>query len=47
MVAEGRVEQGPQRDNYLAWGLFQVRRILKICVPDSVRSKADTGTSIP
>jgi hypothetical protein len=24
MVADGRVEQGPQRDNYLAWGLFQV-----------------------
>jgi hypothetical protein len=24
MVATERVKQGPQRDNYLAWGLFQV-----------------------
>ena len=32
MVAEGRVEQGPQRDNYLAWGLFQVYQALLLYI---------------
>ncbi len=43
MVATERVKQGPQRDNYLAWGLFQVPTLISFlkCPREAIKWLSD------